>query len=353
VAFGKKKEQILDSFSGTMAGVGCKIGRRGDEIAVIEVYPGTPAANAGLREEDRIIAIDGEPTSGHAVAEIVDRLRGPAGSSVRLSVRTPGREQPEAFEIERQRFVIPTVRSKMVGPGIGYLRVSRLSQNSGVVAERALRGIREDRGLRGLVLDLRGNSGGSMLAAGRIADQFVSGGMLIETRGAHGTPVRGLRQIAATVNPDSFEDSNLPVVVLVDKGTGSSAELLAATLAWHDRAVLVGQRTYGKPVMQKLLPIGDDLLLKLTVARSYAAGRPVPESGLEPDVIVAGPDASPGPARCTQSALDCEDAAAAVLPGPAGDADPELSVAMDIIARHPLGSRARLREAIANSLRTL
>jgi carboxyl-terminal processing protease len=351
VVAGEASAQLLDNFRGGLAGIGCKIGRRNNEIAVLEVYPGTPAAETGIRANDRIVAVDGEPATGRTVGEVVRRLRGPAGSTIQMSIAREGEGRILDFTIERRRVVLTTVSSSIVRPGIAYLRLTHLYQNSGVIAERALSGIWDLPGLRGLVLDLRGNSGGSMIAAGQIADQFVDSGVLIETRSANGQAVPGLlHRIAATPGPDALSAREAAVVVLVDHGTGSSAELLAATLARHDRAILVGERTFGKGVMQKLFPLGGSLTMKLTVARSYAAGQPIPESGIEPDVLVRqGSEGTESP-RCDPRALERDDGTVAKIAGSPQDSDPGRSFAVKLIEGYATNSRRRLRQVAVHEL---
>jgi carboxyl-terminal processing protease len=351
VVAGESSERMLDNFRGGLPGIGCRIGRRNDEIVVLEVYPGTPAAETGIRAADRIVAVDGEPATGRTIDEVVRRLRGPPGSTIQLSIGREGDARILEFSMKRRRMVLPTVSSSMIRPGIAYLRVIHLSQNSGVIAERALSGILDLPGLRGLVLDLRGNSGGSMMAAGQIADQFIDNGILIETRGATGRAVPGLsHMIVATPGPDGRTAPEAMVIVLIDHGTASSAELLAATLARHDRAILVGERTFGKGVMQKIFPLGGSLTMKLTVARSYVAGQPIPESGIEPDVLVRqGGEGGTSP-RCYSEALERDDGTVADIAGQLDDADPGRSVAVELIGRYLTNSRRRFRQAAVREL---
>lgn len=349
VVMGGAQSRMLENFRGSIGGIGCRIGRREDAIAVLEVYPGTPAAEAGIRSGDSIVAVDQHHTAGSAVSDVVGRLRGAPGSTVEVSVERGGAPGPLVFRIERRRVTVSTVGSRMLAPDIAYLRISHLAQNSGVIAVRALGGVRDLPGLRGLVVDLRDNSGGSMLAAGQIADQFVDGGVLIETRGADGGPVAGLRhRIEATSGPPGLAHRDVTVVFLVNRGTGSSAELLAAAVARHDRGLLVGERTFGKGVMQKLYALAGDMTLKLTIARSFAAGLPMPDSGLEPDVTID--ESQPGTPECFAGSRDEPEKTVASLPAAAGAADPAVSVAVDLIERYRSRSRQRLREAIAGDL---
>jgi carboxyl-terminal processing protease len=222
----------------------------------------------------------------HTVADLTGRLRGPEGTRVLLRVARKGHREPLEVAITRQRFTSPTVSSRMLDPAFGYLRIEHIAKNSGVLARRLVGGLLDGSDTRGLVLDLRGNSGGSILAASAIADLFLREGVLIETKGRGGLPVPELRNRVDATDGAGQEHTSTPLVILVDRKTASSAELLAAVLARHDRALILGQRTFGKAVVQKTYDFGagGTLTLKVTVARSYAAGAPIPEDGLAPDI---------------------------------------------------------------------
>lgn len=346
VLTGEDREGLEGRFKGSMSGIGCRIGRRDDGLAVIEVYPGTPAAEAGLRDGDRLAEVDGVDVRAHAVDEVVARLRGPAGTAVRVTVER-GAGERETLEMLRRQIVTPTVASRMLAPDVGYLRVSHIAQNSGATAARMIGGIREAPELRALVLDLRGNTGGSIVAAGQIADQFVESGVLIETVGAHGKPVAGLRPRVAATASTADRKPAAPLVILVDNRTGSSAELLAAALARHDRALLVGERTFGKGVVQKTIPVGAqrELLLKVTVARSLAAGAEIPVDGLLPDIRL-DPTVPATGWRCATAAWDTPGAIAAVGVPAGAENDAALTAAMHIVRRYPATSRQELRRAL-------
>jgi carboxyl-terminal processing protease len=347
---GADRAQLLGDFRGSIAGIGCHVGRRGDAVVVLEVYPGTPAAEGGIRTEDRIVAIDGQPVSKQPLSEVTQRLRGPAGSTVQVAIGREDRPEPFSVTLTRRPFVAPTISSSMIGRNIFYLQVGHLAQNSGVFASRALLGAEGIPGLRGIILDLRGNSGGSMMAAGQIAGEFVDHGVLIETRGADGGPVPGLlARIDAKTKTGGGVARDAPLVVLVDHGTGSSAEVLTAALAWHDRALLIGERTFGKNVMQQLLPLGQEITLKLTVARSYAAGRPLPAAGIDPDIEIPRTEDGATSPRCLAASPE-DEGPIAVLPPPAQASDGARTVAVTLLERYRATSRAALRKAIKDDL---
>ncbi len=352
---GQRRDALMSRFRGSMAGVGCRIGRRDGVAEVLEVYPRGPASRAGLRAGDRVLAIDGRPVVEETISQIVAQLRGEAGTQVTIRLQRESELDVVELAIERSRFVLPTVSSRLVGGDVGVLRITHISKNSGIAAERVLGGLRESNGLKGIILDLRGNSGGSMLAAGHIADQFVDSGVLIETRGRGGLPVRGLRnRVDATDDEESKTEPAL--VVLVDSRTGSSAEFLAGALIGHDRALLVGEPTFGKGVIQKTYDLGADeeLLLKVTVARAYAAGQAIPESGMIPDVVLMSQNDEEPAAPCVDVATagaDSGPVASVTLPD-GGDqrADPQIAFAADLIRRFPALSRRESRRLIQGEL---
>ncbi len=346
VLYGHNRDAFMSRFRGSMAGVGCRIGRRDGVVQILDVYPGSPAARSGLQKGDHLVAIDGESVEEENVSRVVERLRGRSGERVFVRIRRPPQEPEIDLAVTRSHFIVPTVSSRIVGGNVGYLRISHIAKNSGVVAKRLLGGLRESNSLMGIVLDLRGNTGGSLLAAGYIADQFVDDGILIETRGRNGQPVPTLRhRIDATTTDPPVPQTAL--VILVDSGTASSAEFLAAALVRHDRAILVGQRTFGKGVLQKTynLGAGNEVLLKVTVARAYAAGDVIPEAGMVPDIILEPGNSGAPSVACADTTAG---AIAAVTLAATTDelGDPRLSFAIELVHRYPAHSRMELRRLI-------
>ncbi len=333
VLSGDARERFLDYQQGALEGVGCRIGRRETSVEILSVVPGAPADRAGVRPGDRILAVDGRSVGEDPVEAVTGLLRGPAESKVQLLLARPGVEAPLDVVLTRSRFATETVTSRMLRPDLAYLRIDHIAKNSGTQAERLVGGLLDGTAPRGLVLDLRGNSGGSILAAGAIADLFVREGVLIETRGRSGAPVPGLRDRIEATDGGGRERGSTPVVVLVDRHTASSAELLAAALTRHDRALLVGERTYGKAIVQKTydLESGGSLTLKVTVARSYAAGQPIPEQGLTPDVVLEDEPGSEAELLCGKP-RDPDAGPFAVLAPRAEDrADPALALAVQLL----------------------
>ena len=304
---GKGRRAIHQRYTGHMTGVGARIGPAPLGARVLGLYAGSGGRAAGLRVGDVIVAVDDDSVVDVDLAEIGRRMRGRAGTQVKLTLsrRTSGAGGP-SIVVTRRRFTVSHVSSRVMGGGTGMVRIGYLSRRAPNQLARALEGLEGSGGLTGLVVDLRGNQGGSVRAATEIADLFLTEGELTRSVDRHGDPVPGLRPVAMAT-PSGRPD--LPLVVLVDRRTASSAELLTALLLRHDRAVVIGARTFGKNIIQKLYEFQEwDLSLRLTIAYMHAAGRPLSSVGIDPDIHFGTGSACPDPviARLVgpESALD-------------------------------------------------
>jgi carboxyl-terminal processing protease len=208
-------------------------------------------------------------------------LRGEEGTRVEVEVE---RDRIFSFTIERRTYVRPTVRGELLGEDLGVIRITHLSRNTEEQVAATMQDLFREHRIRRILLDLRGNTGGSMLTAAAIADLFLKHGVLLEALDRNDRPGPGLR---ARVEASGRGWDRIPLAVLVDGSTGSSAELLAAALAWNDRALLIGEPTFGKNIVQKMHQFDDvDLTVKISSAYMKAAGRRLPAEGLPPDVWV-------------------------------------------------------------------
>jgi C-terminal peptidase prc len=273
--------------------VGARIGLEAGKLVVRDAFPGGPADQGGLRGGDVILRVDGLSTLGMTVAQAVSRIRGPKGTQVALSIRRPGAPpQDEAFDLilTRDEVVIPNVRWEMRPSGVGLITLDHFSEQTAGLLQQALRDLESGPApLRGVVLDLRGNSGGSMIQACRSVDLFVEDGVVLRTEGPDGSRVDNLLP-EYRAHPGEDEPP-VPVVVLVDRKSASASEILAGALNLLDRTILIGRETHGKGTVQKLYTVrsgGADrrARLKLTVAR-YLLPDDIPieaGQGLAPDV---------------------------------------------------------------------
>jgi len=292
--------EFREHMSGTYGGIGAHVmfvkdGRTGEKVftAVKPVYTG-PAYKAGLRAYDQFIEIDGEDIKGKEAREIRDMLRGLPDSVVACKIRRRGLKKDEhlLLKIIRARVTLPSVYSELMPGGIGYLRLTGFGDTSTADVEKALRAM-EKGGMKALIFDLRGNPGGLMLAARDIADKFLKDDKLIvysEGRNKKIAPRKEMRTTDPATHP------GLPMVVLVNGGSASASEIVAGALQDHKRAILIGERTYGKGSVQRLMRLdatGRRSILKLTVARYFLpSGRSIHRTaktrgGILPDITCA------------------------------------------------------------------
>ena len=278
-----EQAQLFEEQSrGAYEGIGVEVQTLKDKVLrVIAPIDGSPAALAGIQPGDLIIAVEGKP-----MAAITDPepLRGPAGSSVTLSVRREGQSKPLEIVVQRQTIRLSSVRSRMLEPGYGYIRISTFQADTATdfaQHARALAAQVESQPLHGLVLDLRSNPGGLLTAAVQVADELLEQGTIVSTRGRLSSSDS---QFQAT--PGQLLE-NTAVMVLVDAGSASASEVLAAALADNQRAKVIGSRTFGKGSVQSVLPLDNGDSIKLTTARYYTpSGRSIQAVGIAPDIVL-------------------------------------------------------------------
>ena len=268
---------------GNYDGIGVEIFRQPDgSLRVIAPIDDTPAARAGVKAGDLIVAVDGKPLRA-GEGDSSTPLRGEAGTSVELTILRDGADEPVKLTVERQTIRIASVRSRMLEPGFGYLRVSTFQADTAADFERQLGELATQAGgrLRGLVIDLRSNPGGLLNSAVQIADALLEDGGIVSTRGR--IPVS---DATFSATPGDRLDG-APVVVLVDAGSASASEVLAGALGDNGRARIVGSRTFGKGSVQTVLPLDNGDSVKLTTARYYTPdGRSIQALGIVPDVVL-------------------------------------------------------------------
>jgi carboxyl-terminal processing protease len=274
-------QRLLD---GRYSGVGLWLGRvPSGAVEVTSVLPDSPAAAAGLKVGDVLLDVAGTSVDGLAVGDIVRRMHGEPGTTVALAVRRSG--AVETLHLRRADLVASDVSSDVVADGVGRVRVAAFTRSSGREVRTALAALRAKK-VTGLVLDLRGNPGGLLDEGVEVASAFLDGGTVVSYRG------RGVE--TKTYDVAGHGDTVTPLVVLVDAGTASAAEVVAGALQDRNRALVVGTRTYGKGSVQQPLVLSDGSALEVTVARYFTpSGRSVDQVGIAPDVDVpSGYDAA-------------------------------------------------------------
>lgn len=309
VLAGDRLDAFNERIRGRLVGIGCQIGQDDGVLVLHQIFPDGPAERAGLQAGDELVRIDGVSTVGMTLDDAIERVRGDKGSPVDLVVQRPvsvdalaGAADPAlealSFRLLRDEVRIPNVEWSRTDTGAALIRIDHFSQQTALLMRRALTELLADPTTPGIVLDLRGNSGGSMLQAAKTVDLFVDDGLILRTGGRDFQRVRGLVREVHAFPPDddlSLPDGarTLPLVVLLDRGSASASEIVAGALQLLGRGVLVGDGTHGKGTVQQpfvLRPASPDqgeVKLKLTIAEYHLAeDTPVVEGvGLTPDVV--------------------------------------------------------------------
>ncbi len=271
-------------FQGKLAGIGARIGNHDDQLVLVTVYPGSPAAKAGLRDGDAVLRVNDMSAKNILVSDAVERIRGDEGTTVSLTIQRKGEASPRAVIVTRGMVTIPSVTSKMLSGEVLYTEITHFSQTTPDDFRAQVAAAVDEGRVHGVLIDLRKNSGGSMLGSSAIGDLFLTKGILISTAGRGGTPARGLTAEVLATSDTPF--ANLPVVFLTSPMSASGSELLAASLRNNDRALIVGEHSFGKGTVQKTFPLDSQSTLKMTVGHFLPNGRPIPGGGLAPDVEI-------------------------------------------------------------------
>ena len=283
---GSDLQRLETMIDGNYSGLGLSVVGEDGAVKVISPFRGSPADKAGIKAGDFITHINGELIVGLELDEAVAQMRGPAGTSITVRIFRPGRDEPFDVDVMRGVIELEPVTWELQDGNIGHIMVNEFSRDVGAdvfAAWKALQGDATGR-LNGLVLDLRSNPGGSLDEAVALSDLFLTKGQIVSQRGrARG---ESISYDAETVFPGDIAEG-LPIVVLIDAGSASASEIVAGALQDHRRAVIMGDRSFGKGSVQTLLPLGRDAALKLTTARYYTpSGHSVQEGGIAPDIRV-------------------------------------------------------------------
>jgi carboxyl-terminal processing protease len=271
-----------EDFRGVFEGIGAQVTMREGKLTIVAPIPDTPAERAGIRPGDIILEVDGESTEGITLMEAVFKIRGPKGTPVTLLVLHKGEEKPVPITIIRDVIKVRTVRVENLPDGVVHLTITSFLENTDEELKEALRQIKRD-GARGIVLDLRNNGGGLLDTTVRVASQFLKTGLVLyEVDG------RGERR-DWQVRPGGLA-TDIPMVVLVNGFSASGAEVLAGALRDHDRAKLIGERTFGKGSVNTMRGLSDGSAIYFTIARWYTPkGDLIEGKGLEPNIQVEMP----------------------------------------------------------------
>ncbi|GGW28682.1 S41 family peptidase [Vreelandella hamiltonii] len=274
-------QSLRESTQGEFGGIGIEVGTENGQLMVITPIDDTPASRAGLLSRDIIIAIDGTPTDNLSLQEAVNLMRGEPGSQLRLSILRAGEDTPRDLTLTREIIRSESVRHETLEPGYGYLRISQFQSRTPEQARRALERMAREQPLEGLILDLRNNPGGVLQAAVGVADLFLDSGLIVYTEGRLSDT-----EMSFSASPDT-PARDVPLVVLINSGSASAAEIVAGALQDQRRGVIMGTESFGKGSVQQIMPLGNGEGLKLTTALYYTPnGRSIQAQGIEPDVEV-------------------------------------------------------------------
>jgi len=310
--------------SGAYAGIGVAVSAGKEGVSVVRRVPGSPAAHAGLRAGDVIVRIDNVAVDPADVEAAIERMRGPEGSPIRLAVLRAGTPSLLKFDIRRAHVKLVSVESELLTPQYGYVRITSFTDSTASELESAVDRLEHARGavrpLEGFIIDLRNNPGGVLDSALQVADDFLDKGTIVSAKGRTEDA-----NFSVTARPGDIT-GGAKLVVLVNGGSASAAEILAAALHDNKRAELIGRRTYGKGTVQTIMPLAHGTALKLTTSRYYTpAGISINGVGIIPDVVLRGP-ARP-PAHLDDDGGAEEDASAPTL----ARRDAPVGMALDVL----------------------
>lgn len=275
--------ELRISTAGEYSGVGIEVSLENGAVKVVSSMEGGPAERAGVRAGDTILAVDDEPVDVENINDSIDRMRGKAGSKVKITIARSESSQPLQFTLARASVQVHSIKKQLLEPGLGYVRISHFSETTAPDLQKAIAALKQESNsdLHGLVLDLRNNPGGLLEAAIGVSDAFLEDGVIVSANG---------RAADARFEMDAQPGDELngaPVVVLVNGGSASASEIVAGALKDHHRATIVGQQTYGKGSVQTVVPLSDGQAIKLTTSRYFTpSGASIHKTGITPDVVV-------------------------------------------------------------------
>ncbi len=278
---GDEYDEVKISSSGQYSGVGIEVSMEDEEVVVVSPFEGSPAAAAGIHPGDVIATIDGIAVNTATLADTIGRMRGKEGTTVKIGILREGSAEPLQFTLKRARVELRSVRAELLEPGMGYVRVSQFSETTGDDLDAALKDLRKRNGaaLKGLVLDLRNNPGGVLEAAVAVSDTFLDKGVIVTAKGR--TPESKFEMDATP--GDALNGA--PIVVLINGGSASAAEIVAGALKDNHRAKLMGRTTFGKGSVQTVIPLSGDRAIKLTTSLYYTpSGISINHRGIVPDI---------------------------------------------------------------------
>jgi carboxyl-terminal processing protease len=277
----KESQTLREETQGAYSGVGAALEKKDGKLLVTRVFDGSPALQAGIKAGDMIVTVDGQPTKAVSLDVNIGRIKGQEGSQVKLQVRSAASGQVRDLTITRRQIAIPETRTHMYTAGgekVGYVQLFEFASGVGGTVHKDIAQL-QAQGAQWIILDLRYNGGGLLSEGINVASDFISGGVVVSTKGLH-SPLE-------TFGVDRGLATSLPAVVLVNRFTASASEIVTGALQDHRRATVIGTRTFGKGLVQNVIPLPGGANLKITTAVYYTPdGRDINKKGIEPAVVV-------------------------------------------------------------------
>jgi len=274
-------EEMQTSTSGEFGGLGIEVSMEAGVVKVITPLDDTPAAKAGIKSGDYIVKINGEQVQGKTLMQAVNLMRGPVNSSIEITVRRKGEKKARNFKITREVIEVKSVVSEIINNKIGYLRLRAFNENSDKQLKKEILKLEKNKRLQGYVFDLRNNPGGLLSQAVKISDFFLNDGEIVSTKG------RRERENRKFFAKEGDKINGKPLIVLINNGSASAAEIVAGALQDHKRAILLGETSYGKGSVQSIIPLENRGAIRLTISKYYLpSGKSISEIGVSPDIKV-------------------------------------------------------------------
>ncbi len=274
-------KEMQETTSGKFCGIGIEITIDNNQLTVVAPIDDTPADKAGIKAGDYILAVNGRPTAEMSLQEAANLIRGPKKTEIELTILHKDSKEPITLKIKRDTIPLISVKYRELEPGYYWIRISRFSEKTTSELTEALKDASKKQPIKGIVLDLRNNPGGLLDQAISVSDNFLKKGTIVSIRGRSEESIKEFKATARN------SDVTAPIVVLVNAGSASAAEIVAGALGDQKRALIIGEPTFGKGSVQNVMPLADETGLKLTVALYYTpSGRSIQAEGIEPDIEI-------------------------------------------------------------------
>ena len=277
----KMFEDMQTETSGEFGGLGIEVGMEAGVVKVITPIDNSPATKAGVKAGDYIVKINDIQVQGKSLTEAVELMRGPVGSNLEITVRRVGVKKALIFNITREIIKVESVKSKLLENNVGYLRLTSFNENSSNQIKSKIKNFKKNKNVKHFILDLRNNPGGLLSQAVKISDFFLDNGEIVSTKSRKGKDnKKWFAKKGDIINGDTL-------IVLINYGSASAAEIVAGALKDHKRAILLGENTYGKGSVQSIIPLNNRGAIRLTVSKYYLpSGKSISEVGVMPDIEI-------------------------------------------------------------------